>query len=177
MKIETDRATFSAGVRHGFTMGSPITLTVANRDFESWGDVMKAEPVAPYAHDSVKTRPIEVPRPGHVDYAGGVKYRTTATICATFWNAPRRAKPRCASPSGSVARAIIGRMRHFHRLVTSPKSAAFTADCDEIPRRARVERVRRCFAVRCLDEDAARKPMIAEIDAAREARRYRGRRF
>lgn len=74
MKIETDRAAISAGVRHGLTMGSPITLTVENRDFASWGDVMKAEPVERYAYDSVKTRPIQIPRPGHVDFAGLAKY-------------------------------------------------------------------------------------------------------
>src|ERR1044072_2016425 len=68
MKIETDRAAISSGVRHGLTMGSPITLTVENRDFASWGDVMKPEPVERYAYDSVKTRPIQIPRPGHVDF-------------------------------------------------------------------------------------------------------------
>jgi len=74
MKIETDKAVISSGVRHGLTMGGPITLTVQNSDYASWDDVMKAEPVEQYERNSVKTRPITVMRPGHVDFAGAVKY-------------------------------------------------------------------------------------------------------
>src|SRR5215210_7531696 len=59
MKIETDRATISAGVRHGKTIGSPITLTVPNRDFASWQDVMSVAPVEPYPPDTKKRQPIE----------------------------------------------------------------------------------------------------------------------
>src|SRR5882672_271597 len=43
--IETDRAEIVAGVRHGVTLGSPILLVVANKDWENWGPVMQAEPL------------------------------------------------------------------------------------------------------------------------------------
>src|SRR5690606_10071167 len=64
MKIETDQVTFLGGVRHGKTMGSPVSMQVANRDYESWGPVMRPEPVPPYQPDVKKRQPIEVPRPG-----------------------------------------------------------------------------------------------------------------
>jgi len=106
MKIETDRATISAGVRHGFTMGSPITLTVINSDFASWGDVMKAEPVPPYEQNSVKTRPIEVPRPGHVDFAGGIKYGNTEDMRNILERASAR-ETTMRVAVGSVARRVL----------------------------------------------------------------------
>src|SRR5258708_2169644 len=51
MKIETDRAVLSAGVRHGLTIGSPITLTVENRDYQNWVEVMNPAPVPAYPPD------------------------------------------------------------------------------------------------------------------------------
>lgn len=47
MKIETDRAQISSGIRHGFTFGAPITLTVINRDYDSW---MEGEPILRRSH-------------------------------------------------------------------------------------------------------------------------------
>lgn len=68
MKIETDRVEISAGVRDGATLGSPIALSVVNRDHQSWLDRMAAAPLP--ARPEALTRP----RPGHADLAGGIKY-------------------------------------------------------------------------------------------------------
>ncbi len=68
MKIETDRVEFSAGVRNGETLGSPIALTIVNKDHQSWLDRMGAAPL-PTTPEAL-TRP----RPGHADLAGGLKY-------------------------------------------------------------------------------------------------------
>ncbi len=97
MKIETDRAQISAGVRHGFTMGSPIALTVVNSDFESWGDVMKAHPVPEYEKTVLKLAPSKCRDLGTSITPDSSNTGPRAAICVTFWNAPRRAKPRCAS--------------------------------------------------------------------------------
>lgn len=68
MKIETDRAEITAGVRGGVTLGSPIVLTIHNKDFANWEGRMGA---APFTTPPEKmTRP----RPGHADLAGGLKY-------------------------------------------------------------------------------------------------------
>ena len=45
MKIETDQVQITSGVRHGITLGSPITLIIKNKDNKNWGQVMAIEPV------------------------------------------------------------------------------------------------------------------------------------
>ena len=167
MKIETDRATFSSGVRHGFTMGGPITLTVPNRDFESWGDVMKAEPVAPYAFDSVKTRPIQVPRPGHVDYAGGIKYRATDDMRPILERASAR-ETTMRVAVGSVARRLLEECGIYigSHVV---EIGGVRANCDEIPRARDLNERADASEVRVLNRDSEAQ-MIRVIDEAREAR-------
>jgi chorismate synthase len=66
MKIERDHAHITSGVRWGRTLGSPLTLTIQNRDWENWKDTMAVgEPPSGTAAKAV-TRP----RPGHADLAG-----------------------------------------------------------------------------------------------------------
>lgn len=74
MQIEDDRVDFLSGVRHGRTIGSPVTLVVRNRDHENWKDVMSPDPVG---SDAADRRARTAPRPGHADLAGALKYRTT----------------------------------------------------------------------------------------------------
>src|SRR5207253_11164334 len=71
MKIEQDRVEILSGVRHGLTLGSPLTLMIENKDWANWNDVMATEPreIAPE-----KSRRVKRPRPGHADLAGGLKY-------------------------------------------------------------------------------------------------------
>src|SRR5580692_5234455 len=68
MKIETDRVVFLSGVRGGETLGSPIALSIQNRDHENWLERMSPLPFA--SPPEALTRP----RPGHADLAGGLKY-------------------------------------------------------------------------------------------------------
>jgi chorismate synthase len=71
MKIESDTAQFLSGVRHGRTIGSPITLLISNHDWENWKEALAVE-------DSPETRAkhksLTRPRPGHADLAGCLKY-------------------------------------------------------------------------------------------------------
>ncbi|MGL9747690.1 chorismate synthase [Enterococcus sp. DIV0170] len=71
MKIEKDQVRITSGVRHGKTLGSPITMTVENRDWKNWQKVMSVEPVA---EKEEKLRRVSKPRPGHADLVGGMKY-------------------------------------------------------------------------------------------------------
>jgi chorismate synthase len=66
--IEQDRAVFLSGIRQGVTTGSPIAVTIENRDFQNWRNVMSVEPV-----EDPENRPL-IPRPGHVDLAGALKW-------------------------------------------------------------------------------------------------------
>ncbi|MBE3595088.1 MAG: chorismate synthase [Candidatus Carbobacillus altaicus] len=71
MMIEQDRIEILSGVRHGYTTGAPITLSVMNRDFQSWEKVMSVYPPDdPEAGQRRRTRP----RPGHADLSGAIKY-------------------------------------------------------------------------------------------------------
>lgn len=69
MRIEQDRVEFWSGVRKGKTLGTPLTLHVANRDWENWKDVMAPEPGPP-----VTEKVVTCPRPGHADLVGAIKY-------------------------------------------------------------------------------------------------------
>ena len=68
MKIEQDTAEILSGVRFGFTLGSPLGLLIRNRDFANWQTRMGAAPGGP------DPQPVTIPRPGHADLAGGLKY-------------------------------------------------------------------------------------------------------
>ncbi len=69
MRIEQDHVEFWSGVRKGKTLGTPITLYVANRDWENWKDIMAPEPGPP-----VTEKVVTCPRPGHADLVGAIKY-------------------------------------------------------------------------------------------------------
>lgn len=172
MKIETDRAAISSGIRHGHTMGSPITLTVVNADFASWGDVMKPEPVERYERTSVKTRPIQIPRPGHVDYSGYIKYQSHDWDGnPDMRNILERASARETTMRvavGAVARRILEECGIYigSHVV---EIGGIRAELSDLPVAKELNAVSDASPVRCLDKDAEAK-MIAEIDAARESK-------
>jgi chorismate synthase len=69
MRIERDTAHILSGVRHGKTIGSPIAMTLANKDWKNWEEIL---PVA--EGDAEKHKAVKSPRPGHADLAGALKY-------------------------------------------------------------------------------------------------------
>src|SRR3984885_9776563 len=69
MRIEKDTAHILSGVRHGHTIGSPIAMTLANRDWKNWEEILPIETGDPEKHKAVAS-----PRPGHADLAGALKY-------------------------------------------------------------------------------------------------------
>jgi chorismate synthase len=71
MQIEQDHAEVRGGVRGGVTLGSPVVLWIANRDYPNWEKVMAPEAVDAHA---AELRRLKAPRPGHADLAGGLKY-------------------------------------------------------------------------------------------------------
>ncbi len=72
MRIEKDRIEIMSGVRHGRTLGSPVSFKIDNRDWTHWQVAMAAEPVA----EGLNLRALTRPRPGHADLAGALKYQT-----------------------------------------------------------------------------------------------------
>jgi chorismate synthase len=71
MKIESDAAQFLSGVRHGQTVGTPITILIENHDWENWKEAMAVED---RPESRAKYKPLSPPRPGHADLAGCLKY-------------------------------------------------------------------------------------------------------
>src|SRR5205085_7142026 len=71
MKIEQDQIEILSGMRHGLSLGSPLALTIENKDWAKWNEVMAtdARELSPE-----KSRQVKRPRPGHADLAGGLKY-------------------------------------------------------------------------------------------------------
>ena len=99
MKIETDRAFVTAGVRHGRTLGGPVALQVANRDYTNWDERMSPWPVdaeVPEAH---------LPRPGHADLVGAWKYGHTDIRNVLERASARETAARVAG--GAVCRAYL----------------------------------------------------------------------
>ncbi|MDE3103672.1 MAG: chorismate synthase [Acidobacteriota bacterium] len=69
MRIERDGAHILSGVRHGKTIGSPIAMVLANKDWKNWGEILPVE-----EGDAAKHKPVASPRPGHADLPGSLKY-------------------------------------------------------------------------------------------------------
>ena len=103
-KIEQDRVEVLAGLRHGRTLGTPLALVVRNRDHENW--LWGMAPWPPEGDPSGKgTKPVTLPRPGHADLAGVLKYGH-----ADVRDALERASARHTAvhvAAGSVAKALL----------------------------------------------------------------------
>ena len=170
-QIEHDRAEIVAGVRHGRTLGSPILLLVANRDWENWTRVMQvevladdeaAELAAAAADGNKRATPVTRVRPGHADLAGALKYGFDDVRNVLERASARETAARVAA--GGVARAIL---RELGVDVWS-----FTAEVGGVavdPARATRSREEAdASPLRCPDPDAE-AAMIARIDEARSS--------
>ena len=102
MKIESDRVEITSGVRHGLTMGGPITLNVTNLDHQKWLEIMN---VAPVEEKKKNLRKITKPRPGHADLVGGIKYRFDDLRNSLERSSARETTMRVAV--GAVAKRIL----------------------------------------------------------------------
>jgi chorismate synthase len=167
--IEHDRAEIVSGVRHGVTLGSPILLLVANRDWDNWTAVMQVEGLtddaaaglAAAAGDGNKrATPVTRVRPGHADLAGALKYGFNDVRNVLERASARETAARVAA--GGVARAILAAL--------GVDVWSFTAEVGGVavdPARATRSRVEADESpLRCPDPDAE-AAMIARIDEAR----------
>jgi chorismate synthase len=115
MKIEQDQVVFRSGVRHGSTLGSPITLEIENRDWENWQVKMSVTPV----DESVEA--VTLVRPGHADFAGVIKYGHDDIRNVIERSSARETAARVAV--GAVCMALLkefGVEVHSHVLAVGP---------------------------------------------------------
>ncbi len=102
MKIESDTAQFLSGVRHGQTIGSPITIQIENRDWANWAEAMAVED-APETR--AKHKSLTQPRPGHADLAGCLKYNFRDARYVLERASARETAARVAS--GALAKILL----------------------------------------------------------------------
>jgi chorismate synthase len=159
MKIEKDRAEVTAGVRHGRTLGGPISLSVANRDFANWEERMNPWPV------EADVPEVHLPRPGHADLVGTWKYRTTDVRNILERASARETAARVAG--GALAKGFLRAVgvevrSHVVQIGTvhapAPERQLTVADFDGVDD----------DPVRCLDRDASRA-MVEHINKLRKA--------
>jgi chorismate synthase len=100
MQIETDKVEILSGVRWGETLGSPVTLSVINRDWENWQG--KMSPEREYCDDTLR---VTRSRPGHADLAGAMKYNHNDVRNILERSSARETAVRVAA--GSVAKSLL----------------------------------------------------------------------
>src|SRR5438067_5971034 len=154
MAIEHDEAHLVAGVRGGLTLGSPITLEIANRDWENWRQVMAVDAA------EVKRKPITRVRPGHADLAGMLKFGADDARDVLERASARETAARVAA--GGVAKLLLRQfgiqIRSYTRSIGAIEcQAGVSIDWDAVE----------SSPVRCPDAQAG-AAMVAAIDAARE---------
>ncbi|MBO9128242.1 chorismate synthase [Bacillus sp. 165] len=162
MQIEQDEVQILSGVRHGYTLGSPITLAVKNRDFKHWTKIMGAEPVV-LAEDEEVKRQVTKPRPGHADLNGAIKYGHRDMRNVLERSSARETTVRVAA--GAVAKKLLSELGikvagHVIEIggVTAKKEYC---SIDEL------QQITEASPVRCLDKEAEINMMKA-IDQAKE---------
>ena len=157
MKIERDAAEVTSGVRHGRTLGGPIALLVANRDYANWEERMNPWPVEAAVPE------VHLPRPGHADLAGVQKYGFTDVRNVLERASARETAARVAG--GAIAKAFLRALgvevvSHVTQIgsVRAPAQDGLAFEdfggVDASP-------------VRCLDPEAS-KAMVEEINVLRK---------
>ena len=161
MKIETDEAEVTSGVRGGETLGSPIAMTIVNRDFENWRGAMDPWEVD---HAEAHKRRVHAPRPGHVDLAGGMKYDRTDLRDVLERASARETASRVAA--GAIAKELL---RAFGIEIRSGVvSVGAAGDPNDAPTWEELGAVDDESPLRAVNRkhEAA---MVAEVDRAKEA--------
>lgn len=163
MKIEKDTAELLAGVRLGETLGSPIALVIWNRDWQNWQVPMSYEPPAAGATDR-ELRRVHLPRPGHADLVGVLKYDRADARDILERASARETTARVAA--GAIARRILAVFgirigSHITMLggIEANRPEVLPDDINEVADAS---------PLRTLDRDAEAR-MIEEIDATKRA--------
>lgn len=158
MKIEQDRVQFTAGVRGGETLGSPLVLQVENRDFANWTERMRAAPFSGEPPEALVR-----PRPGHADLAGGLKYDRRDLRDILERASARETAARTAV--GGVAKRLLAEIgvqvvAHVTRIGDVQADPPGEIGCAELRARARAS------DLACLDDAAAERMRAAIREAA-----------
>ncbi|MBI3299622.1 MAG: chorismate synthase [Elusimicrobia bacterium] len=161
MKIEDDAVDILGGVRRGKTTGGPLALQIVNKDFKVWEEVMRVS-----ASTAPAKRAVRIPRPGHADLVGRLKYRLADMRDALERASARETAMRVAL--GTAARRLLGELE----ITVGSRVAAIGGVADDSPppalSGAALSKRADASPVRCLGK-AAEAGMVGAIDAAKAA--------
>lgn len=166
MKIESDSAQLLSGCRFGYTLGSPITLQITNRDWKNWEEKMTPAPLDDTSDGppgSPEWERVKSPRPGHADLAGALKYGHKDLRNVLERASARETAARVAV--GAVAKRLLDHfgMRVVGHVVTlgNVDASPYAGTIDELRSAAEASEVR------CADPQASEQ-MIAQIEEAKK---------
>ena len=166
MKIEKDHARILSGVRYGKTLGSPISLLIFNKDWTNWTQKMSVSPVEEAAEK------LQMPRPGHADFSGMVKYRIDDLRNILERSSARETTMRVAA--GAISRQLLeafgikiyGHVQRIGAAATKLSAISFSRTTPEKEIAAFFQAAEKS-AVACADEQATAR-MIELIDKAKD---------
>jgi chorismate synthase len=162
MKFEQDELTISAGVRHGYSLGSPVAIRIGNTEWPKWVEVMSPEPIEGDQASRGRGAPLTRPRPGHADLVGMQKYGFDEARPVLERASARETAARVAL--GAVARSFLGELGISlvsHTLSIGPVRVP---DSSPLPLPRDVDTLD-ADPLRCFDK-ATSALMVAEVDAA-----------
>ncbi len=162
MQIEKDEVKIVSGVRHGVTLGSPITLVVENNDWKHWTTIMGIEPVE--TTESEIKRKVTRPRPGHADLNGAIKYGHRDMRNVLERSSARETTVRVAA--GAVAKKVLSELgiQVAGQVIEIGGVKAQNTSYDSIEQ---LQSITEESPVRSLDSEAETKMMEA-IDLAKQ---------
>jgi chorismate synthase len=157
-KIEGDKVEILSGVRNGKTLGSPLGLLIPNLDFKNWEGIMGAEPT-----DAAAARRVDVPRPGHADLVGKIKYG---------FDDMRNVLERASARETAMRVALGAAARRFLNecgVLVASRVVAIGGETDDSPLTTPVARLNALTdndPVRCANPDFSKR-MVTRIDEAK----------
>ena len=170
MKFEADELTLLTGIRHGYTLGSPIAIMIGNTEWPKWTTIMSAEkldmddPENVKAMESGRGAPLTRPRPGHADFAGMIKYGHTEARPILERSSARETAARVAAATvaRSFLRETLGVEVLSHVLSIGP-SETYEGPAPHLEDITAIDE----SPVRSFDK-AAEESMISEIEKAKK---------
>lgn len=164
MKFEEDELTISTGVRHGFSLGSPIALRIGNTEWPKWVEVMSPEPIELTERSRGRGAALTRPRPGHADLVGMQKYGFDEARPILERASARETAARVAL--GAVARSFLNELGI--RLVSHTLSIGpvRVPDGSALPTPDDVDALD-ADPLRCFHAETS-AAMVAEVDAAKK---------
>ncbi|NBQ93113.1 MAG: chorismate synthase [Micrococcales bacterium] len=160
MKIEQDQLRITGGVRHGLSMGGPISIVIENTEWDKWIEIMSPDPVDSSTLTGARAEPLTRPRPGHADFTGMQKYGFTESRPVLERASARETAARVAL--GSIVESFLAELGIS--VVTHTVSIGKISGGDLLPKPTDVVD---------LDEDPVRafdtklsQAMVEEIDQA-----------